>query len=73
MATGLKKLITEYRAIEEIDHQHKQARCKNEDDSTGFRIRMVRRQEILHEILAWIRRARDTLKNDHNSDVRKSS
>jgi hypothetical protein len=66
MATDLLKLIAEYRAIQETDQLFRQRQCRNEGESIGFTVRTVRRQEIIHELLAWIRRAEDVLKNDQN-------
>jgi hypothetical protein len=66
MAIDLLKLITEYHAIEKTDRLHKQAQCSNENEAIGFTVRTVRRQEILHELLTWIRSAENVLKNEHN-------
>jgi hypothetical protein len=63
MATDLRKLIAEYRASEETDLRHKQAHRKDESESSGFRVRRARRREILRELLAWIRNAKDILKD----------
>jgi hypothetical protein len=65
MTPDLIRLITEYRAIEETDLLHKQTRG-NENVAIGLTVRTVRRQEILYELLDWIRNAEDALKNDQN-------
>ncbi len=55
MATDLRKLILEYRAIEEIDRILHRSGAIDETELIGFAARIIRRREILCELTARIR------------------
>lgn len=64
MACDLQKLTSEYCATKEIDRILQQADSVNVTELTGLRARVMRRQEILHELTTWINVAEDSVKSD---------
>ncbi len=62
MASDLQELISEYCAIEEMDRILQQAGSVDETELIGLRARVMRRQEILRELIAWISVAEDLVK-----------
>jgi len=50
VTTHLRKLLLEYRAIEEIDRILQQSGTINQTELIGLRARVIRRQEILREL-----------------------
>ena len=62
MASDWQELISEYCAIEEMDRILQQAGSVDETELIGLRARVMRRQEILRELIAWISAAEDLVK-----------
>lgn len=62
MASDLRELISEYCAIEEMDRRLRQADPVDETELIGLRARVMRRREILRELIAWISAAEDLVK-----------
>ena len=62
MASDLQELISEYCAIEEMDRILQQAGSVDETELIGLRARVMRRREILRELIAWISVAEDLVK-----------
>ena len=62
MASDLQELFSEYCAIEEMDRILQQAGSVDETELIGLRARVMRRQEILRELIAWISVAEDLVK-----------
>ncbi len=62
MASDWQELISEYCAIEEMDRILQQAGSVDETELIGLRARVMRRQEILRELIAWISVAEDLVK-----------
>ena len=62
MASDWQELISEYCAIEEMDRILQQAGSVDETELIGLRARVMRRQEILRELIAWISVAEDLMK-----------
>jgi len=62
VASDWQELISEYCAIEEMDRILQQAGSVDETELIGLRARVMRRQEILRELIAWISVAEDLVK-----------
>ena len=62
MASDLQELFSEDCAIEEMDRILQQAGSVDETELIGLRARVMRRQEILRELIAWISVAEDLVK-----------
>ena len=62
MASDFQELISEYCAIEEMDRILQQAGSVDETELIGLRARVMRRREILRELIAWISVAEDLVK-----------
>jgi hypothetical protein len=62
VASDFQELISEYCAIEEMDRILQQAGSVDETELIGLRARVMRRQEILRELIAWISVAQDLVK-----------
>jgi len=62
VASDLQELISEYCAIEEMDRILQQAGSVDETELIGLRARVMRRREILRELIAWISVAEDLVK-----------
>jgi hypothetical protein len=65
MAINLERLGAEFRATKEIDRLLSAQHLANESESIGVAFRIIRRQDILREMLAWIKCAEDSLKSGH--------
>ena len=62
MASDWQELVSEYCAIEEMDRILQQAGSVDETELIGLRARVMRRREILRELIAWISVAEDLVK-----------
>jgi len=62
VASDWQELVSEYCAIEEMDRILQQAGSVDETELIGLRARVMRRQEILRELIAWISVAEDLVK-----------
>ena len=62
MASDWQELVSVYCAIEEMDRILQQAGSVDETELIGLRARVMRRQEILRELIAWISVAEDLVK-----------
>jgi len=62
VASDFQELISEYCAIEEMDRILQQAGSVDETELIGLRARVMRRREILRELIAWISVAEDLVK-----------
>ena len=62
VASDLQELISEYCALEEMDRRLQQADSVDETELIGLRARVMRRREILRDLIAWISAAEDLVK-----------
>jgi len=62
VASDLQELFSEDCAIEEMDRILQQAGSVDETELIGLRARVMRRREILRELIAWISVAEDLVK-----------